>query len=163
MRFLISPGTEDGRTYPHHGAATGDGIGKIIGHTHRHNINGYIIVFFCPYVNRKVAHFLKKFVIICRILANWGDSHETTHMDICKFTHSFENVRQFFLMKTGLAFLISDIDFQKDILNEPLSGGLSVHGFQKPQRVHRVDQADTPHHLLDLVGLQMPDEMHRGT
>ena len=85
MRILISPGTEDGRTYANHRAAAGNGIRKIVGHTHRHNFNRYIIAVFTPNVNSKVAHFLKKFVIICRILANWGDSHETTDVDIGKF------------------------------------------------------------------------------
>ena len=84
MRLLIAAGTEDCGTHTDHGTAAGDGVLVVIGHTHRQYFNRYIIVFFCRYVNRKVAHFLKKFVVCARIFANWGDGHQSADANILK-------------------------------------------------------------------------------
>ena len=57
MRFTVISGTENGGAHSNHGAATGNGIGKIVRHTHRQNLDEYIIVFFSRYVNSKGLNF----------------------------------------------------------------------------------------------------------
>ena len=110
MRLGIVTRTEDGSAHTDHGAATADRILKIIRHTHGQSVHAYIIAFFSRYVNTKVAHFLKKFVIIPRILTNWGDCHQSAYLQIGKIGENVKNFPQLLGKKSAFILLPTDID-----------------------------------------------------
>ena len=112
MRLGIISGTEDGGAHSDHGAAAADCVRIIAGHTHGQNVDTYIIVFFCRYVNRKVANFQKKFVVIPRIFANRGDCHQSFDPNIGKIRHFFYQRQNIGDTKAALAFFFSDVDLQ---------------------------------------------------
>ena len=112
MGLAVIAGTEDGGADPDHGTSTGNCVLVISGHTHRQYIHGYIIVFFSHYVNRKVMNFFKKFTIISRIFANWGDRHESIHSNVWINTNFFQKRQDISDLKTGLTLLQADINFQ---------------------------------------------------
>ena len=112
MMICIISGTEDGSAHPNHSTAAGNGIDIIAGHSHRQNLDRYIIVFFCPYVNSKVANFLKKFIVITGIFANGRNCHQSTDPNVGKCTDFLQNGGQLLLEKAGLALLAGDVDLQ---------------------------------------------------
>ena len=128
MELGVITGAEDGGADPDHGAAAPDGIGEIIGHTHRHTFYHNIIVFFCSYVNRNIAHFFEKFAVISVFLTNWGDCHQTFYTNVRVLPNIFQQRQDFLRGKAALAFFAADVDLQQNILADPLAGGLLVDG-----------------------------------
>ena len=126
MKLGIVSGTEDGGTHADHGAALADGVGVVVAHTHRQAFHTDIIVFFSRYVNRKVVYFLKKFAIIPHILTHRGDCHESAYPNIGKIVKVIQQRKNFIRPEAGLALLLTDIDFQQNVLTDALPGGLSL-------------------------------------
>ena len=128
MKLGIVTGTEDGSTDADHRASAGNRIGVIIGHTHRHTFHPNIIVFFCTYVNRNIAHFFEKFEVISVFLTNWGDCHKSFYPNVRILADFVQGGKNFLGSKTGLAFFAANVDFQQDVLNDALAGGFLVDG-----------------------------------
>jgi len=101
----------------HHGRAFGDGVGKIVAHAHRQAFHGHIIVFFCPYVNKKIAHFGKISAIFARKFAHRGNCHQTLERRVRKIGHSGGKRGGLGRGKAGFALLIADVDLKENVLH----------------------------------------------
>ena len=60
---------------------------------------------------------------------------------------------------SAFALFFGDINLKKNVLNHLQLGGTFVNSIQQTGGIHRLNQVDSAHHLLDLVGLQMADKM----
>ena len=69
---------------------------------------------------------------------------------------------QVLALDAALAGLVSDVDFQQDVLGDAHLGRLLLHGVHEADRVDGLDHIHLAHHKLHLVGLQVPDEVDPG-
>ena len=65
------------------------------------------------------------------------------------------------MREAGLTLLAGNIDFQKDILADPLPGSLLLQNLQQAPAVGALNQIHMAHDLPDLIGLQVADKMDR--
>ena len=130
MSGCVISGAEDGRADTNHGAAVGNGIGIVAGHTHGQYFHAYIIVFFCLDVNSQSANFFKKFIIIALILANGGDGHQTTHPYIGEVSQMLQQGQNIADGKAGFAGFLTNVNLQQNILPNALTNRLLGYGLQ---------------------------------
>ena len=130
-------------------------------HAHGQNIHPGIFIPAGSGLCQQFPHLGKKAAGGGVIGIGGRNGHQPAHFDVGLGGGSIQQRPQVVLANAALAFLGADVDLHQDLLGDaqPLGGGLDL--IQQPRAVHALDQRSAAHHLVDLVGLQVADEMPR--